>query len=125
MVINTELSPLTVEEAKRLRQQAGDLLTRLTAECEQSERRHAEAGKRDPMKFITGRTSLDNAVSSVREMIVSMDQLLVRLQSELDSALQPPPRAPVRVHTRVHPRPVVRTFKPAPLATAIPGPDLQ
>ena len=86
MVINTELSPLTVEEAKRLRQQAGDLLTRLTAECEQSERRQSETGKRDPMKFITGRTSLDSAVASVREMICNMDTLLARLECELDSA---------------------------------------
>jgi hypothetical protein len=125
MVINTEPNPLTVEEARRLRQQAGELLARLTAECEQSERRHSDAGKRDPMKFITGRTSLDNAVASVREMIVNMDQLLARLQIELEPAPQAPPRAPVRVHTRAHPRPVVRAFKPASMATATPGPDLQ
>ncbi len=91
MVSETQLKPngLTMTQAAQLRQQAGELLERLISDREQSEKRFAEAGKRDPMKFITGRTALENAIASTREMISNMDALLARMNGEFDGELEP------------------------------------
>lgn len=89
MITEAKLNGLSVAEATRLRKQASELLERLVADRDQSEKRCAESGKRDPMKFITGRTALENAIASTREMIVNMDNLLVRMQGELDGAEAP------------------------------------
>lgn len=118
MVNQSESYQLTVSEAQRLRQQAVELLDRLTADREQSERRHAETGKRDPMKFITGRTALDNAIASVREMIANMDALHGVLECD-------PPQPDLMVQTtirsaasRSQPRPATRPVKHGVLVAA-------
>lgn len=92
MVKHTSATRLTLEEATRLREQACDLLNRLMVDREQSERRFAEAGKRDAMKTVTGRTALDCAVASTREMIQNMDALLAELQGEIASNAAPRPQ---------------------------------
>ena len=84
MVIDNNSKSLSVEEARKLRHDASELLNRLIVDREQSERRFAESGKRDPMKFITGRTALDSAIASTRDLIDQMDRLLVKLNGELD-----------------------------------------
>jgi hypothetical protein len=96
MVCDTESKTMTVEQTVELRRQATDLLNRLIADREQSERRLAEAGKRDPMKFVTGRTAFDSAITSAKELIASMDNLLGRLNGELDG---PPVNGAPYVHT--------------------------
>lgn len=63
-------------EAAKLRTQAAELLERLLEGREMSERRAAETGKRDPMKFITGHTALESAIASTRQMIADLDALL-------------------------------------------------
>lgn len=68
-------------EAAKLRIQAGELLQRLIDGREMSERRAAETGKRDPMKFITGHTALENAIASTRQMIDELDALLLSADS--------------------------------------------
>jgi hypothetical protein len=83
MLTETQPAGLTVEEATALRQQATELLNRLMVDCEQSKKRIAESGKRDPMKFITGRTALENAIASTREMIDNMDRMLADMNAEL------------------------------------------
>jgi hypothetical protein len=86
MVNHTELSRLSLAEAFKLREQANDLLNRLILDREQSERRLAETGKRDPMKFITGRTALEGAISTTRQLIHEMDALVVGLENTRDAS---------------------------------------
>lgn len=80
------LDSSTLLQTSQLRTQTIDLLNRLMADREQSERRIAEMGKRDPIKAVTGRTALDAAIASTREMIAAMDRLLIEANGELREA---------------------------------------
>lgn len=80
--------------ARRLRDEADRLLQRLLATRRMSEERYAEAGRRDPMKSVTGRSCLDEAVEDTRRMIQEMDALLEQLNHELALAEAPEPRRP-------------------------------
>lgn len=71
---------------RELRCQAARLLQRLMTDRELSERRHAEAGRRDPMKSITGRTSFDAAIASAKEMIHQLDEAM---EGALPRAVEP------------------------------------
>lgn len=79
----------TLLQAENLRNQAdrllGDLLTARLG-CEE---RLAESGRRDPMKFVTGRTALDNAILETRAMLSQMDQLLDEFRRDLDQLEAP------------------------------------
>lgn len=85
------LGSLHVHEARRLRSEADELLQRLLDNRNASERRHAEAGWRDAMKYITGRSALEEAICTTRDMITHMDALLSDLnevvQAEEDCAV--------------------------------------
>ncbi len=59
-----------------VRDQADALLDRLLAERTRTERRLAEAGRTDPLKLVTGRSAIDNAIAATREMIRDVDELL-------------------------------------------------
>jgi hypothetical protein len=72
-----------MEQAIIVRQQTSELLNRLVTDRDQIERRIAETGRRDPLKSVTGRTALDNAINSAREMIHRMDLLLAEMNQEL------------------------------------------
>src|SRR5688572_1288577 len=65
-----------LNQALTLRAQACDLLQRLIEDRRQSEQRMAEAGKRDAMKSVTGRTAFDAAIRTTQDMIGQMDALL-------------------------------------------------
>jgi hypothetical protein len=111
MECDTQSNSLTVHQAMQLRRQAADLLNRLITDREQSERRMAETGKRDPMKFITGRTAFDAAIASARELIANMDNLLGRLNGTLE--VKPADALP-QVHTlRFQPKTSARNGKAA------------
>ena len=60
-----------------VRDQADALLDRLLAERTRTERRLAEAGRTDPLKLVTGRSAIDNAIAATREMIRDADELVV------------------------------------------------
>ena len=60
-----------------VRDQADALLDKLIAERRGSERRLAEAGRTDPLKLVTGRSAIDNAIAATREMIRDADELVV------------------------------------------------
>ena len=64
----------------RVHDEARALLSRLVVERDRSERRRAEAGRPDPMKFITGRSALDNAIERTREMVRCVEELLAQRQ---------------------------------------------
>jgi hypothetical protein len=87
MVSDIQPKRLSLAEAMRLREEVGGLLNRLMADREASERRQAEAGKRDPMKFVTGKTALEEAIAKAREMICQVDVLLSQLTG--DSRIPP------------------------------------
>lgn len=58
------------------RQQAGHLLEQLIRSRDVSERRCIEEGLSDPMKTVTGRSAIEHAIASTREMIRNMDALI-------------------------------------------------
>ncbi len=64
-------------EPDSVRDQADALLDKLIAERVRSERRLAEAGRADPLKLVTGRSAIDNAIAATREMIRDVDELVV------------------------------------------------
>ena len=96
MECDTQVKSMTVQNALELRRQTADLLKRLIADREQSERRLAEAGKRDPMKFITGRTAFDSAILSAQEMMANMNNLLANQNGHGD---EPANSAVPHIHT--------------------------
>jgi len=90
-----------VKAATEARDQAESLLRRLLADRERSEERFAEAGKRDPVTYVTGTSALDRAIASTREMIRHLDQVITEIESEVSApaALTETP-APAKVlHT--------------------------
>lgn len=72
-----------MDQAVELRRQADDLLCRLLATREQTERRLAETGHRDPIKAVTGQSAYDEAIRTTRDMIHRMDDLLGEMNDEL------------------------------------------
>ena len=112
MVKPSDLSCLSFSEATQLRNEVTQLLTRLLANREQSEKRMSESGKRDPMKFITGKTSLESAIASAREMIDELDALA--------SGLQARPATELPAAARTHRSPVRSKVAARAMLTAAP-----
>ena len=103
-MVSTKLArrPTNTETAD-MRQQAAALLSRLIADRDQSEQRHAEQGKRDPLKSITGRSALDNAILATRELIVRLDELLAQVNGHaphFEIAARVPGRPVLRHHAK-------------------------
>lgn len=59
-----------------VRAQAGCLLERLYASNELNRQALEEAGGDDPIKTVTGRTALEEAINSTTDMIHQMDRLI-------------------------------------------------
>lgn len=68
------------------RDEADRLLRRLISDRHLSEQRCAVAGRHDPLKKLRGRSALDQAIASTREIIERMDDLLCEI-----TALGPEP----------------------------------
>lgn len=81
-------------EAALMRDEACRLLDRLTLERDRCEQRFAEAGRSDPLKVVTGRTAMDNAVDDTRDMIRHMDELLAETGRALNRRM---PARPARI----------------------------
>ena len=60
-------------ETDALRQQVRDLLNQLLDHREQSEARFAEIGQVDPIKSVTGRSAMDNAIDLTRQLLQDLD----------------------------------------------------
>jgi hypothetical protein len=98
---------MNVRLATEGRQRAGVLLDDLIVDQRQSEKRMAAAGKRDPIKHLTGSSALDRAIEMTKQMIRSMDELIAELRGDTNEAatdVQPIPSTPVE------------TAEPAPVA---------
>jgi hypothetical protein len=89
MVQDTHGTTRSVEQTARVRTQASHLLDRLIVGRQASERRHAEAGRDDPMKSVTGASAFETAIDTTRGMIRDMDELLDELRRELALASVP------------------------------------
>lgn len=74
-----------VKAATEARDQAELLLRRLLADRERSEERFAEAGKRDPVTYVTGTSALERAITSTREMIRHLDEVIAEIESDVAS----------------------------------------
>ena len=86
----------SLPDTVRVHAEAQALLSLLVLERNRSERRWAEAGQPDPMKFITGRSALDNAVERTREMVRRVEALLTQRNWRRGSASGRSVRAEVR-----------------------------
>jgi hypothetical protein len=115
MVSTKPARRIPTTETADMRQQAAALLKRLIADRDQSEQRHAELGKRDPLKSITGRSALDNAIVATRELIVRLDELLTQLNGHgphIEVAARVPNRVPSRPHVKTSSQPAVAAIAP-------------
>jgi hypothetical protein len=64
------------------RARAESVLEGLCEAKTESERRLSESRRSDPLKQVTGRSSLDNAIDTTRRMIDTLDRNLVELERE-------------------------------------------
>ena len=87
----------SLPEMVRVHAEARALLSRLVLERDRSERRRAEAGQPDPMKFITGRSALDNAVERTCEMVRRVEGLLAQRRWGRGSSVAPARAVPAEV----------------------------
>ena len=75
----TQLQPeptrLAFSEALQVREEADRLLDQLVRDRDLSERRGTERGQSDPLKTVTGRSALDNAVRTTEVIIHRLDRL--------------------------------------------------
>ena len=85
MVSNTRKSQSILIETKLMRRQADDLLHRLIDNRVTIEKKVSEAGRKDPMKFITGHSAIDDAIDSTRQLITHMDELLQEAAGHFES----------------------------------------
>ena len=76
MVSETITKNTVLIETKLMRQRTGELLQRLKINRNTIEQRFCDSGRHDPMKFITGKSAMDNAISSTHMLITHMDKLL-------------------------------------------------
>ncbi len=76
MVSDTQTMRSILSETKLMRQQAGLMLERLLETRMFIERRIEQSGRDDPMKSVTGHSAFDHAISSTRQLIGRMDELL-------------------------------------------------
>ncbi len=76
MVSDTITTNVVLIETKLMRRRAGNLLQRLKINRNTIERRIGDSGRHDPIKFITGKSAMDNAISTTHMLITHMDKLL-------------------------------------------------
>jgi hypothetical protein len=62
-------------EIAHARRQAADVLGSLLQAREQLERKLTETGRSDAIRTITGRSSLDEAIESTRDMLAALDRI--------------------------------------------------
>ncbi len=69
-----------------VRQQTNRLLFRLRDSRQMSDTWHEQTGTRNPMRLVTGRSAMDDAVSCTETMLRDIDALLLEMSQELDLA---------------------------------------
>jgi len=94
-----ETTTICLLDAQQLRAQAVQLLHELVANRDGSDQRHLDAGKRDPLRLITGKSAFDQAIDSAQAMILNMDSVIADLTGEATSATLSPSDPPI-IETR-------------------------
>lgn len=67
--------PSTTTGLDQVKQNAQNLLNRLLADRADIERRLHEAGRHDPLRIVTGRSSLDTTINSTQRMLAMLERL--------------------------------------------------
>jgi hypothetical protein len=107
MVKHAHSQFLSFDQAIQMRRQAGNLLDRLIVDRDLSEQRHAESGKRDPLKSVTGRSAMDNAITATRDLVGRLDELIAQMSDgvpQIQVAARIAPRTANRNTSRSHVR---------------------
>lgn len=68
------------------REQAEEVLQRLLVDRRLSEQRFDEAGKKDPLKDLTGTSALERAIDATRQMMKHLDELIAGLEAALPAS---------------------------------------
>ncbi|MDG2200904.1 MAG: hypothetical protein P8K80_06940 [Phycisphaerales bacterium] len=68
----------------RMRRQAEALLDRLMKNRTRTEQYHRDHGTMDPMRTVTGRTAIDNAIDHTKEILRNLDRV-IQSDQEADS----------------------------------------
>ncbi len=77
MVSDTISMNTVLIKTKLMKRRADELLHRLKINRNTIEQRISNSGRHDPMKFITGKSAMDNAISTTHMLITHMDKLLL------------------------------------------------
>ena len=96
-----ETTTISLLDAQQLRAQAVQLLHELVANRDGSDQRHLDAGKRDPVRLVTGKSALDQAIDSAQEMILNMDSIIACMTGEAAETISSPDDPPI-IETRSH-----------------------
>lgn len=72
-----------LKESLDARRRAEDLLSGLLNAKSQTEQYLTDAGREDPVKKLTGRSAIDNAIASTRRMIETLDRAMEQVRQEL------------------------------------------
>ncbi len=77
-MVSDTITTSTIQIATKLmRRRADEFLQRLKINRNTIEQRIGDSGRHDPMKFITGKSAMDNAISTTHMLITHMDKLLL------------------------------------------------
>ncbi len=72
-----------LRDSVEARRRAEELLRGLLEAKTQTETYLSEAGRDDPVKTLTGKSAIDNAISSTRRMIETLDRAVEQVRREL------------------------------------------
>lgn len=72
-----------LRDSVQARRQAEELLRGLLEAKSQTETYLTEIGREDPVKKLTGKSAIDNAIASTRRMIDTLDRAVDQVRQEL------------------------------------------
>jgi hypothetical protein len=70
-------------ETQAAKHKAAELLKGLLAAAAVSDEQMRQASRKDPMKVVTGRSAMENAVAATRRMIESLDRAVEEARKDL------------------------------------------
>ena len=99
-----------LQEANAAKVKAETLLRRLLAAREETNRRLKENDSRDPLEAVTGKSALDKAIDTTRELVRKLNSHVAESTEHCTEETS----SPISVNERVNslPLPSITTFKP-------------
>lgn len=93
-----------LEETMAAKGKAAELLSGLVAAAAATEEQMRLSSRKDPMKVVTGRSAMENAVAATRRMIESLERAVEDARKDLDDGdMAVPDEGPVVVVVRGRP----------------------